>query len=133
MGQTGIRGHPTWPGPHLPAGRTRATSVEYGLSGIFRAQNGIHYGAPNLRQPTDVGGDGHFNEINFISGRNHVTAPPFVNMDMRIAKRFDFGERVRLHAYLEFFNLFNRANPAAVNPMAPASSSSTARSFGQVL
>ena len=26
-------------------------------------------------------------------------------MDMRIAKTFDFSERVRLHSYFEFFNL----------------------------
>jgi hypothetical protein len=31
----------------------------------------------------------------------------------------DFGERARLSAYLGFFNLFNRDNPAAVNGLTP--------------
>jgi len=38
---------------------------------------------------------------------------------------------VKLHAFLEFFNLFNRDNPAAVNGIPPAGS--TAPKFGQVL
>jgi hypothetical protein len=36
-------------------------------------------------------------------------------MDMRIAKTFRIRERVRIQAMFEFFNLFNSANPAAVN------------------
>jgi hypothetical protein len=39
----------------------------------------------------------------------------FLNMDMRIAKSFYITERVRAQAMFEFFNLFNSANPAAVN------------------
>jgi hypothetical protein len=103
------------------------------FSGIFRAQSGFHYSAGFAVKPPDVDGDGHFNGVDFLQGRNHFTAPAFVNFDMRIAKRFDFRERVTLHAYLEFFNLFNRANPAAVNGLPPASSNSTAPRFAQVL
>jgi hypothetical protein len=103
------------------------------FSGIFRAQSGFHYSAGFAVKPPDVDGDGHFNGVDFLQGRNHFVAPPFVNFDMRVAKRFDFSERVRLHAYLEFFNLFNRANPAAVNGLPPASSNSTAPKFAQVL
>jgi hypothetical protein len=33
---------------------------------------------------------------------------------MRFSRQFAFGERVRARAILEFFNLLNRANPAAV-------------------
>ena len=102
-------------------------------SGIFRAQSGFHYSAEFATNPPDVDGDGHFNGVNFILGRNHFSTPAFVNMDVRLAKRFDFGERVRLHAYFEFFNLFNRANPAAVNALPAASSNSSAPSLGQVL
>jgi hypothetical protein len=36
-------------------------------------------------------------------------------MDLRVAKTFAVGDRVRLQALFEFFNLFNSANPAAVN------------------
>ena len=103
------------------------------LSGIFRAQSGFHYSAAFAANPPDVDGDNHFNGVDFTQGRNHFTAPPFVNLDVRYAKRFDLGERVKLRAYLEFFNLFNRANPAAVNGIPPAAASSTAPKFGQVL
>ena len=37
-----------------------------------------------------------------------------VNMDTRFSRRFTIGDRVRLQAIFEFFNLLNRANPAAV-------------------
>ncbi len=103
------------------------------FSGIFRAQSGFHYSAGFAVKPPDVDGDGHFNGVDFLQGRNQFVAPPFVNLDARIAKRFDFGERIKLHAYLEFFNLLNRANPAAVEGLPPATTNSTAPLFGQVL
>jgi hypothetical protein len=85
------------------------------VSGIFRAQSGFHFS----RQPTtidDPDGDGHFLSIDHGpgAGRNAFTAPPFVNLDMRFAKRIDIGERVKVHVLFEFFNLLNRQNPAAV-------------------
>jgi len=83
------------------------------LSGIFRAQSGFHYS----RQPLaleDPDGDGTFNAIDHVPGRNAFTSPAFVDLDMRIAKRFAITERVKLQAMFEFFNLFNRQNPAAV-------------------
>jgi len=87
---------------------------KFDISGIFRAQTGFHYSAGFATNPPDVDGDSFFNGIDFTRGRNHFVAPRFINMDMRIAKTFDFSERVRLHAYFEIFNLFNRDNPAAV-------------------
>ena len=102
-----------------------------GFSGIFIVQSGFHYSASFAANPPDVDGDNSFNGIDFKNGRNHFVAPPFMNTDVRIAKQFDFGERVKLHAFLEFFNLFNRDNPAAVNGIPPAGS--TAPKFGQVL
>ena len=62
----------------------------------------------------DVDGDGLYNALDYTKGRNHFTAPPFVNLDFRVAKLFKIREGLRLHAYLESFNLFNNANPAAV-------------------
>jgi hypothetical protein len=35
-------------------------------------------------------------------------------MDMRLSKRFQIGERVKVQALFELFNLLNNANPAAV-------------------
>ncbi len=83
------------------------------ISGIFRAQSGFHYS----RQPAvleDPDGNGTFNGIDHSAGRNAFTSPPFVNLDMRFAKKFNITERVKVQALFEFFNLFNRQNPAAV-------------------
>lgn len=83
------------------------------ISGIFRAQSGFHF-TDVLRAPIDVDGDGHFNGVDFFTGRNHFHAPADVNLDARFSKRLAIGERVRLQAIFEFFNLLNRPNPAAV-------------------
>ena len=117
---------------------------KFDFSSIFRAQSGFHYNASfagNVVNP-DVDGDNIFNGVDFYSRcgdkpwlggcRNHFVAPTFVNLDLRLAKRFDFGERVKLHAYLEFFNVFNRDNPAAVNGLPPVPGSN-APAFAQVL
>jgi hypothetical protein len=104
-----------------------------GISGIFMAQSGFRYSASFAANPPDVDGDNSFNGVDFYSGRNHFVAPPLVNTDVRLSKRFNFGEQVKVHAYLEFFNLFDRANPAAVNGIPPAAGNSTAPRFGEVL
>jgi hypothetical protein len=85
------------------------------VGGIFRAQSGFHFS----RQPAsgvlvDPDGDASVNGIDINAGRNAFTTPPFVNLDMRFAKRFNVSSRVRAQVLLEFFNLFNRQNPAAV-------------------
>ena len=87
------------------------------LSGIFRAQSGFHYsrtGTSTAQHDLDPDGDGTFNGIDLAPGRNAFTAPTYVNLDMRFAKRFNLGERAKLQVLFEFFNLFNRQNPAAV-------------------
>jgi hypothetical protein len=104
------------------------------LSGIFRAQSGFHYTRGPNGGP-DFDGDGLFNGegLNFAGqgsqyARNIDTAPPFVNMDMRLAKRFNIGERVKAQVLFEFFNLFNRGNTAAVQGLegtSPAFGSTT--------
>lgn len=82
------------------------------LSGIFRTQSGFHYSRTG--SPTDPDGNGTLTGIDFVAGRNAFTTPPFVNLDMRFAKRIDFTERVRMQVLFEFFNILNRQNPAAV-------------------
>jgi hypothetical protein len=37
---------------------------------------------------------------------------PFAQVDLRVSRPFQLGERVRLNPFVEFFNLFNRNNPA---------------------
>lgn len=87
------------------------------ISGIFRAQSGFHYS--RMGSSADPDGNGTLNGIDLGPGRNAFTAPAYVNLDMRFTKRFDIGERVKVHALFEFFNLLNRQNPAAVETVTP--------------
>jgi hypothetical protein len=83
------------------------------LSSLFRAQSGFRYTRSAL-QPVDQDGNGTFGIRDLKTGRNAFTSPPFVNMDLRVAKSFVVHERFRIQAMFEFFNLFNNANPAAI-------------------
>ncbi|HET6851747.1 MAG TPA: TonB-dependent receptor, partial [Pyrinomonadaceae bacterium] len=83
------------------------------VSGIFRAQSGFHFSRQAIALE-DPDGDGTFNTIDHGPGRNAFTAPPFVNLDLRVGKQFNLSERVKLQALFEFFNVFNRQNAAAV-------------------
>lgn len=96
------------------------------FAGIFRAQSGFHYGVSPFSGGSDFDGDGLFNGqgLNFdgqgaLYARNSQTAPTFVNLDMRFAKRFNLGERVKAQVLFEMFNLLNRDNAAAVNGLEP--------------
>ncbi|MGH9755323.1 MAG: TonB-dependent receptor [Blastocatellia bacterium] len=89
------------------------------VGGIFRAQSGFHF-SRTAAVTEDPDGNGGFNTIDHGpgAGRNFFTAPPFVNLDMRFAKRVDIGERVEIQVLFEIFNLLNRQNPAAVGQSA---------------
>jgi hypothetical protein len=86
---------------------------KFQVSGIFRAQSGFHYSRQALALE-DPDGDGTFNSIDHGPGRNAFTAPPFVNLDLRVGKQFNLTERVKLQTLFELFNVFNRQNPAAI-------------------
>jgi hypothetical protein len=93
---------------------------QFDASAIFRAQSGFRFFAA-ARAPVDVDGDGLFNGLDFAAGRNAFRAPHCANLDVRLSKRFAIRERLRVHALIEFFNLLNRSNPAAVQQMQDAS------------
>ena len=86
------------------------------VSGIFRVQSGFHFSRGCLTL-CDQDGDGNSNGIDLGSGagRNAFTSPAFVNLDARLAKRFNIGERVKAQVLFEFFNILNHKNPAAVS------------------
>ena len=84
------------------------------FSSLFRAQSGFHYTQSAL-VPLDQDGNNNFNGRDLKTARNSFAGPRFVNMDLRVAKTFRISERVRAQALFEFFNLFNGANPAAIN------------------
>jgi hypothetical protein len=84
------------------------------FSSLLRAQSGFRY-TQNALVPLDQDGNSNFNGRDLKTGRNAFAAPHFVNMDMRLAKTFRINERVSVQGLFEFFNLFNNANPAAIN------------------
>jgi hypothetical protein len=103
---------------------------KFQFSGIFRAQSGFHFSRLFVNGFLDPDGDGNTNGIDTRNAvRNGFTAPAFANLDMRVAKRFNLGERVKLDLFYEMFNVFNAKNPASVqnNP------NSTTTPFGQAL
>ena len=83
------------------------------FSSIFRTQSGFRYTATAVR-PIDQDGNGNYGPRDLKTGRNAFTAPPFVNMDLRVAKTWVIRERFRVQGLFEFFNLFNNGNPAAI-------------------
>ena len=50
-------------------------------------------------------------------GRDAFTGPGFFTIDMRLAKNIPFGERWSMDLMADAFNLLNRTNIAAVNPL----------------
>ncbi len=86
---------------------------QFQVGGIFRAQSGFHFSRFDA-QSRDPDGNGNFNGIDFTAGRNAFTAPPFINVDLRMSKRFTIRENVKIELLFEFFNVFNRKNPFSV-------------------
>jgi hypothetical protein len=93
------------------------------VSSIFRTQSGFPF-SQNTLASDDVDGNLNSNSRDQTVTRNSFEAPRFTNMDLRASKRFQVGEQVTVTALIEFFNLFNRQNPAAVEqvPGRPAPS-----------
>lgn len=77
--------------------------------------------------PLDQDGNGNFDGRDLKTGRNAFSAPPFVNMDMRFSRTWVIRERYKVQGLFEFFNLFNNANPAAMQ-----NEQSITATFGQV-
>ena len=99
------------------------------FSSLLRAQSGFRY-TNAAAQPLDQDGNGNFGGRNLKTGRNAFTAPKFVNMDLRIAKTLVIRERFKVQGLFEFFNLFNNANPAAIqNSESQASTLGTVSQF----
>lgn len=93
---------------------------QFDVGGIFRLQSGFPYSAM-IRRAVDVDGDGLFNGVDFVEGRNALRAPHYANLDLRVSRRFSVGERLRIRALVEAFNVLNRDNPAAVQQFQDAS------------
>lgn len=88
---------------------------DFTLSPISTYRSGYPF---NLRLGVDPG-TGNFNAINTQrpagAGRNTGRGPDFYTFDLRLARKFRFGERWSLDWIMEGFNLFNRTNFKEVN------------------
>ena len=96
---------------------------KFQLSPIFTAASARPY---SFLAGTDIDGDGRVVIDRVCVGStlaNPITTPgctmikpntlrgkPFIQMNLRVDKSFQFGERMNLALYWEFYNLFNRAN-----------------------
>jgi outer membrane receptor protein involved in Fe transport len=83
------------------------------ISSLVRIQSGFRY-TQVAATPIDQDGNNNFNGRNFQTARNQFTSPHFTNMDIRFSKAFKVSDRIRIRGLFEFFNLFNSANPAAI-------------------
>src|SRR5262249_38624613 len=81
---------------------------DWRLSGVFTAGSGRPVTARiigDANQDTNTSNDR-------LPGfrRNFFTGPNYISTDLRVARRFDLGDRFKLELLVESFNLMNRAN-----------------------
>jgi hypothetical protein len=87
--------------------------LNFEISAIFRFLSGFPFTRGD-EEAADVDGNLGFSTIDRTVERNSFDAPDFTNLDARAAWHFDLGTRVAGTVFLEFFNLTNEQNPAAV-------------------
>ena len=128
-----------WDGPKLDEGPSdfalRHTLQLHGMvqfpfkfqfSGAFRAQSGFHYTGSAIA-PVDQDGNGNYGPRDLKTGRNQFVSPMYANQDIRISRLFTVHERVKIQPIFEYFDLFNNANPAAIQVQ-----QSTGSQFGTI-
>lgn len=79
---------------------------EFQISGIFTAASSKPY---NVITGTDDNGDGFLRDRPAGVGRNSARGSNFVNLDLRISKRFTI-QRTHIELLADFFNLTNHDN-----------------------
>jgi hypothetical protein len=107
---------PRMVGPLTPDARHRIVLAgianlpwDFTVSGFFRANSAKPF---NAFVTTDLNGDG----LNYDTPEEHVNSrrgESFSQLDLRVSKFFQFGDRFRVEGIFEVFNLFNSENPAA--------------------
>lgn len=90
-------------------------SLPLGLrfSGVLRMTSGVYFTA--FQDPVDVDGDGIYGLTAPGTKRNQFRGPMTANLDLRLLKKFKFGERFAASLLGEVFNLTNARNPADIN------------------
>ena len=108
------KGPPVWRSIMLRSTGCRAAVSVSGQRDLPGAKRLSFQPYPATGVLVDPDGDGSVNGIDVDAGRNAFTAPPFVNPRHAFHQRFNITGRVKVDVLLEFFNMLNRQNPAAV-------------------
>ncbi len=100
--------------PSVGTGAVTATSpfipgVTFTLPNVCLTNSGATFSIPPITT-TGAGCTGNL-------GRNAFYRPGFFQWDLRLARRFALGERFKLDAIADAFNLFNHFNVADVSPL----------------
>lgn len=103
----------------------------FAMSPIFRARSGVPFSAAGTLYDPD--GDGLRTSRVPGTRKNQFFGPAFYLMDMRVEKGFALREAHRLSVLVEFFNLFNRANPRTVANQWDVTANRPGPTFGQTL
>jgi hypothetical protein len=90
--------------------------LTFALPSTCLTDSGASFSVPGVTPPAGCIGD---------LGRNTFNTPGFFQFDLRLSRRFSLGERFKLDAIADAFNLTNRLNVAAVNQLCDPGSSST--------
>lgn len=85
----------------------RRALENFGLSYIFTYASPLPF---NIQTGTDRNNDTNANDRPFGVGRNTGRGFDFASLDLRLSRRFQLTEHVRVEALAEGFNVFNRAN-----------------------
>jgi len=87
-----------------------------------------------FQEPCLANFDGTLASLDGNLGRNAGISPWTAFGDIRVSKRVNFGERVSMDVIADMFNIANRYNAAAVNPLccSPSPAAPTQSTAGQV-
>jgi hypothetical protein len=109
--------HAFTPGDYGPSGED--VRHRFVLAGTLRVPGGFELTtltqAESARPFTIVNADGSGRiSVNGVpESLDEVRGTPYLQVDLRVARPFRFGDRWELNPFVEFFNLFNRNNPGA--------------------
>jgi outer membrane receptor protein involved in Fe transport len=83
------------------------------VSALGQAESARPY---TMVTPVDVNNDGVDNNdravVNGVqTSLDQFRGTPYAQVDLRVTRDFNFGEKVSVRPFIEFFNLFNRVNP----------------------
>jgi Carboxypeptidase regulatory-like domain/TonB dependent receptor len=117
--------NPFAPGDYGPSGEN--VTSRFTLAGIVYIPGGFQLSTLiqaesarpiTLTTPVDVNGFGDpTNDRAVINGvqtaLDQFRGTPYIQVDLRVTRPFNVGERWQISPFVEFFNLFNRNNPGA--------------------